>query len=76
MVTVKSNFKVGVNWNKFFKENRKNKRRKNKILLPWLLEKRLVSWKTAIEETYMYTLDVIDTQFTSKRTGVRYCEGE
>ena len=76
MVTVKSNFKVGVNWNKFFKENRKNKRRKNKILLPWLLEKRLVSWKTAIEETYMYTLDVIDTQFTSKWTGVRYCEGE
>ena len=41
---------------------------KNKFLLPWLLEARLVSWKTAIE-AHMYTLDGIDTQFTSKWTG-------
>ena len=40
--------------------------RKNKILLPWLLETSLISWKTAIEEAHMYTLDEIDTQFASK----------
>ena len=43
--------------------------RKNKILLPWLLETRLVSWKTAIEEAHIYTLDGTDTQFTLKWTG-------
>ena len=43
--------------------------RKNKILLPWLSETRLVSWKTTITEAHMYTLHGIETQFTSKWTG-------
>ena len=38
------------------------------MLLPWLLETRLVSWKTAIEEAHMYALDGLHTQFTSKWT--------
>ena len=34
-----------------------------------IFETLLVSWKTAIEEAPMYTLDGIDTQFTLKCTG-------
>ena len=39
------------------------------MLLPQLLETRLVSWKTAIEEAHVFTVDWIDIQFTSKWTG-------
>ena len=38
------------------------------MLLPWLLQTRLISWKTAIEETYVFPLDGIDIHFTSKWT--------
>ena len=69
--SLKSNVKVGVNWNKCFK-----RLKKNKILLSWLLETRLIFRRTAIEEVHMYTLDGIDTQFTSKWTRFRYCEGD
>ena len=39
------------------------------MLLPWLLETRLVCWKTGIEGAHMVMLDGIDTQFTSKWIG-------
>ena len=62
MVTVKSNVEVGANWNKFFKKI------EEKWNFTWLSETRLASWKTAIEEANMYTLDGIDIQFTSEWT--------
>ena len=45
IVTVKTNVKVWVNWNKNFLK----RLRKNKILLPWLLETRLGSWKRRLK---------------------------
>ena len=40
------------------------------MLLPWLVETCMLCWKAAIEEARMFTLDGIDTQFTSKWTGL------
>ena len=40
------------------------------MLLPWLVETRMLCWKAAIEEALMFTLDGIDTQFTSEWTGL------
>ena len=40
------------------------------------MKKRLVCWKIAIEEAHKFTLDGIDTEFTSKTDSVRYCEVE
>ena len=50
--------------------------RKNKILLHWLLETRLVSWKMAIEEgPHVHAgLDWYPVYF--EMDWVRYCEGE
>ena len=39
------------------------------MLLPWIVETPLVSWKTAIEEADIFTLDGIDIKFTAKWNG-------
>ena len=39
------------------------------MLLPWLMETRLVCWKTGVEQAHMVMLDRIGTQFASKWTG-------